>query len=189
LSFTVSIPVANVPAAEAALVALYPGSVNHFSVPLKPAGSGETDATRACLHHLANDPVFRAHCAALPGVIITDGATLVVDFPDHCTENALEWEDPTNWYQNPVMTNDEREQGGITYRSLIDWNVWPVTFLTYWEPLGVGIPAWVQPTGAHDAYPLNFIVSHLGLNYRSTIPANTTVPGENIIFGWWVVVP
>lgn len=49
-------------------------------------------------------------------------------------------------------------------------------------------PVWVQPTGAHDAYPLNALVSHNGANYRSTIPTNTTVPGENVVFGWWVVV-
>lgn len=38
-------------------------------------------------------------------------------------------------------------------------------------------PAWVQPTGAHDAYPAGWIVEHEGALWRSTKPANVWAPG------------
>ena len=42
---------------------------------------------------------------------------------------------------------------------------------------------WVQPTGAHDAYPQHWEVTHNGLPYASLIPANTTTPGSDP--RWW----
>ena len=42
---------------------------------------------------------------------------------------------------------------------------------------------WVQPTGAHDAYPLGAIVTHRGKTWKSLIPANTTIPGDDP--RWW----
>lgn len=42
-----------------------------------------------------------------------------------------------------------------------------------------GVPIWVQPSGAFDAYPIDFVVSHLGVTYRSVIAANTTTPGTD----------
>lgn len=46
-------------------------------------------------------------------------------------------------------------------------------------------PPWAQPTGAVDAYPLGARVTHNGVRYVSTIPANTTVPG---VGRYWEVV-
>lgn len=43
--------------------------------------------------------------------------------------------------------------------------------------------AWVPPTGAHDAYPRGWTVTHDGTLYESLIPANTTVPGSDP--RWW----
>lgn len=40
------------------------------------------------------------------------------------------------------------------------------------------IPAWVQPQGAHDAYPDGFKVLHEGHTWESQIPANVWVPGS-----------
>ena len=40
---------------------------------------------------------------------------------------------------------------------------------------------WVQPTGAHDAYPKGAIVSHDGKTWVSLVAANTWQPG---ISGW-----
>lgn len=40
---------------------------------------------------------------------------------------------------------------------------------------------WVQPTGAHDAYPIGAIVSHNGTRWRSTILGNVWEPG---VSGW-----
>ena len=58
-----------------------------------------------------------------------------------------------------------------------------------WEP-GVsgwhdqpdqGLPQWVQPTGAHDAYALGAEVTHNGGAWVSTIAANVYEPG---VYGW-----
>lgn len=47
-------------------------------------------------------------------------------------------------------------------------------------------PAWVQPTGAHDAYPAGRIVSHGRKLYRSLIAANVWEPGaETVPSGLW----
>lgn len=40
---------------------------------------------------------------------------------------------------------------------------------------------WRQPTGAHDAYPLDAIVSHAGKVWSSTVAANVWEPG---VSGW-----
>ena len=42
---------------------------------------------------------------------------------------------------------------------------------------------WVPPTGAHDAYPRWWEVTHEGKPYTSLIPANTTEPGSDP--RWW----
>lgn len=40
---------------------------------------------------------------------------------------------------------------------------------------------WVQPTGAHDAYPQFWLVEHGGKTWMSLIPANVWEPG---VSGW-----
>ena len=44
-----------------------------------------------------------------------------------------------------------------------------------------GAPAWVQPTGAHDAYALGDQVTYDGKTWKSTIGVNVWAPG---VFGW-----
>jgi hypothetical protein len=44
-----------------------------------------------------------------------------------------------------------------------------------------GIPLWVQPLGASDAYAKGDIVSHSGVIWESDIDANVWEPG---IYGW-----
>lgn len=48
------------------------------------------------------------------------------------------------------------------------------------EGLTQGDP-WRQPTGAHDAYPLGWIVSHNGKQWESTVAGNVWEPG---VSGW-----
>jgi hypothetical protein len=49
----------------------------------------------------------------------------------------------------------------------------------------VGYPAWVQPTGGHDAYPLGARVSYNGNNWENTgSPANVWQPG---VYGWIII--
>ena len=43
------------------------------------------------------------------------------------------------------------------------------------------IPAWVQPTGAHDAYQKGDQVSHNGDTWTSTVAANAWEPSA---YGW-----
>lgn len=49
-------------------------------------------------------------------------------------------------------------------------------------------PAWVQPTGAHDAYPLGYVVRHEGRLWRSEHAANAWQPGSQGAEGLWVEV-
>lgn len=41
------------------------------------------------------------------------------------------------------------------------------------------IAVWVQPTGAHDAYPQGYPVQHGGRVWRSRVPANVWEPGQD----------
>lgn len=49
------------------------------------------------------------------------------------------------------------------------------------EPSTEEYPAWVQPTGAHDAYPLGAKVSHNGKKWTSDVANNVWEPG---VYGW-----
>jgi hypothetical protein len=62
----------------------------------------------------------------------------------------------------------------------------PALYTEIQAPTPTGYPAWVQPTGAHDAYALDARVSHVEKNWRSTIPVNTTEPGTLLPWGYWV---
>jgi hypothetical protein len=44
-------------------------------------------------------------------------------------------------------------------------------------PLDGGIPVWVQPVGAVDAYPLGFRVKHSNKVWESMVAANVWQPG------------
>lgn len=55
---------------------------------------------------------------------------------------------------------------------------------TYLKDVGRGDgSAWVQPTGAHDAYPLGYRVTYGGKEYESLIPANVWAP--DLDARWW----
>lgn len=117
------------------------------------------------------------------------GIVLIVDEPEAAIE---EWIEPTHWTQNPVMTGDQRVHNGKTWESLTDYNVWEPP-IGWREVVDTGYPAWVQPTGAHDAYQTGEMVTHDNPNdsgtiwvYSSKIDANTTEPGRDGTFDrWW----
>lgn len=56
-----------------------------------------------------------------------------------------------------------------------------------WTPMGISaddpeaVPDWVQPTGAHDAYPKGAHVMHGGIEWVSDLDANVWEPG---VSGW-----
>lgn len=55
---------------------------------------------------------------------------------------------------------------------------------TYLKDIGrTSGTAWVQPTGAHDAYPLGHKVTYNGKTYESLIPANVWAP--DLDARWW----
>ena len=72
---------------------------------------------------------------------------------------------------------------GKTWESLVDCNVWEPGSSGWREIAGAGSgpAAWVQPTGAHDAYGIGDVVTHLGQTWVSTHANNVWPPG---VFGW-----
>lgn len=102
---------------------------------------------------------------------------------------------------SPYMTGDCCTDGGKVWRSTIDNNVWaPTAYPQGWEEAtdtdapapgpepepepGEGetggedesIPAFVQPTGAHDAYKTGDRVTYNGHIYESTMDGNVWAP-------------
>lgn len=76
--------------------------------------------------------------------------------------------------------------GGKTWESLTPANVWEPGVSGWREvvPPAAGPAAWVQPTGAHDAYAQGAKVTHKGQTWQSTVAANSWEPG---VYGWTVV--
>lgn len=80
----------------------------------------------------------------------------------------------------------EVEHNGKRWVSLTPANVWEPGKSGWREVVptpdpNAGPPEWVQPTGAHDAYPRDSQVSHLGKVWQSTADANVWEPG---VYGW-----
>jgi len=73
-----------------------------------------------------------------------------------------------------------------SHTTQVDWtpDITPALWLVVSAP-GI-IPEWIQPTGSHDAYAIDDLVTHNSIVWKSTIAANTTVPGDNPEFDWWV---
>ena len=85
-----------------------------------------------------------------------------------------------------------RRHGGLLYRCLTahtsqeDWapGAAPSLWVRIDDPAEEW-PAWRQPAGAHDAYPLGAKVSHSGKHWTSALAANVYEPG---VAGWEEVV-
>jgi hypothetical protein len=101
----------------------------------------------------------------------------------------LPWAQPLDQFDayqlaNPFTGQPDRvTHSGKTWDCLIANNTNQPGVANWREYVEGGYPAWLQPTGAGDAYPVGFLVSHLGQNWRNTSPANTFAPG---VFGWVV---
>lgn len=68
------------------------------------------------------------------------------------------------------------------HRSQADWE--PENTPALWTKIGdpsEEYPAWSQPLGAHDAYPLGAKVSHNGKKWTSDVANNVWEPG---VYGW-----
>ena len=96
-------------------------------------------------------------------------------------------EDGQNWVQ-PTGVHDAYTKGitvkhnGKTWESIVFANVWEPGVSGWREVVSEGgIAAWVQPTGAHDAYQTNDRVTHNNKTWISTHANNVWEPG---VFGW-----
>lgn len=68
------------------------------------------------------------------------------------------------------------------HTSAAEWT--PETAASLYKAVGVtpeGVPVWVQPLGATDAYAKGDRVSHKGVIYVSTVDVNVWEPG---VYGW-----
>ena len=102
------------------------------------------------------------------------------------------------WAPGVSYTAGERisDSQGKLYRVVQDHvsqSDWPMSATpALYTPLGVtagdpdSIPEWIQPTGAHDAYPLGAKVIYQGIIYESAVDDNVWTPGE---YGWTEVGP
>lgn len=83
-------------------------------------------------------------------------------------------------------TGDRVQYEGTLYKcvqghtSQADWT--PPATPALWTAVSIDeYPAWVQPTGAHDAYSKGDKVTHSGKRWTSDADNNTWEPG---VYGW-----
>ena len=83
-------------------------------------------------------------------------------------------------------TGDRVQYEGTLYKcvqghtSQADWT--PPATPALWTAVSLDeYPAWVQPTGAHDAYSKGDKVTHSGKRWASDVDNNTWEPG---VYGW-----
>lgn len=101
------------------------------------------------------------------------------------------WKQPTGAH-DAYPTGWEVEHQGKRWVSLTPANVWEPGVSGWREVVEdnddgtPGIPAWVQPTGAHDAYPVGAKVTHNGETWENTTPSNVWEPG---VYGWNKTTP
>lgn len=103
-------------------------------------------------------------------------------------QTANEWTAGTTYKTGDVITYNYslyRVIQGHTSQS--DWtpDIVPALFVRVYKgevpSSGDAISEWVQPTGAHDAYQANDVVTHSGVTWRSTVDNNVWEPG---VYGW-----
>ena len=88
------------------------------------------------------------------------------------------WRQPTSavdaYPKDWTVTHD-----GKQWVSLVSGNVWEPGVSAWREVVeGGGVPEWVQPTGAHDAYQTGDHVMFEGAEYVSLIDGNTCSPTD-----------
>lgn len=138
-----------------------------------------------------------AHDAYAQGAVVSHNGNLW-----HSLLNANVWEPGVSgWAQDaagmlawvqPTGAHDAYpvdavvSHGGKHWRSLLDANVWEPGVSGWRETLlsnTAAAPAWVQPTGAHDAYQIGDRVTYNGQTWVCTVANNVWAPG---VYGWVV---
>lgn len=111
--------------------------------------------------------------------------SLAVSMPDETALTGVELF-PLWSVGKSYATGDRVQYEGTLYKciqahtSQADWTP-PVT-PALWTAVSLDeYPAWVQPTGAHDAYSKGDKVTHSGKRWTSDVDNNTWEPG---VYGW-----
>lgn len=119
--------------------------------------------------------------------VTADADTMTADELAACTPLFDGWDGGGMAY----AVGDIVAYGGALYRcaqahtSQAGWT--PDATRALWTPLGLSmddpeaVPEWVQPTGAHDAYPQGAHVMHGGVEWVSDMDGNVWEPG---VSGW-----
>jgi len=179
-NFSATVPVKWAGEVNAKLESLGYGP-NNFMVPASSAGATMSDfAGLHCWPH----PQFQADIEALDpayGIVITEGAGQP-NFKEACEERAIEWKPFDGDNAALPMKGATTVYEGKTWTNLADRNTFapPVN----WREQGTN-PAWSQPVGKEDAYPLAFTVTHKAKVWESLMAFNVGVPG---VSGWREVV-
>lgn len=86
--------------------------------------------------------------------------------------------------------NDRIQYNSVLYKcvqahtSQDDWT--PDVTPALWKVVSVeAYPEWIQPTGAHDAYDKDAVVSHNGKHWKNIMDANVYEPG---VYGWEEII-
>lgn len=90
----------------------------------------------------------------------------------YATEGMLTWHGGKGWRNLLPDGNPNVWEPGVA-----NWREYPLT--------PGGVPIWVQPTGAIDAYSAGFVVAHNGDEWVSDLADNVWEPG---VTGWSIVV-
>lgn len=152
---------------------------------------------------LSDAATLHAACASDPSVTLAECQSLLASFDltdaePHARKvfiineveagvTASAWVQPTG-AQDAYGMDAVVSHNGKSWRNLMSANVWSPGVSGWrevWGQAQAGYPAWVQPTGGQDAYPLGAKVSYNGQNWENTgSSANVWAPG---VFGWVVI--
>ena len=158
MTFTVTIPVANITTANTILQTAGWGP-NNFSVPLWTNGVMPSVAS---LHHIGNDPAFRMACAALVGATVRDYGQLIVGMDDTATAVGARWGGNAPLLQGSVTPGLYRAipaDGGSLWWVIQAFNRTTFNLALSTYPALVRqarvpgeVSPWVQPVDQFDAY-------------------------------------
>lgn len=110
---------------------------------------------------------------------------LAVSMPDETALTGVELFQPWHIGKSYAAGDRVQHEGTLykcvqTHTSQADWS--PPATPALWTVVSLDeYPAWVQPTGAHDAYSKGDKVTHRGKRWTSDVDNNTWEPG---VYGW-----